>query len=88
MRTAVLSGQWHPRLHRSFRGEAHAVIYRSSIFISPFIGHSLQKLVQEVAVRPVDLYAFEASLSGVGSSPGVQLNVFSELRGRQLARND
>jgi len=68
--------------------EAHTIVYRSSIFICPFICHRLQKLVREVAIGCVYLYTVEACLDSVARCFGVELNVFSELRGRKFAGND
>lgn len=62
-----------------FEGELRPVLKRSTVLVRTVIRDFLQELVDEIAIRAMDLDTIEPSTDGVGSCLGVILNILLDL---------
>ena len=71
---------------RHFQVQTRPVLDRAAVLIGPLIRARMQKLVQQIAVRAMDLYAVEAGILRVLSARAKLLHHATDLLGRKRPR--
>lgn len=69
-----------------FQAKSGPLLDASSIVIRPLVGHVLQELINQVAIRTVDFDTVESGRNSFLSGGRIQLNVFMNLVESECAR--